>query len=290
MNSTRPQQTIFQRQSISGFGYWSGHLINVEFRPADEDTGIVFVRSDLGRDARVAAILANRVDSARRTTLEFDGVRIDMVEHLLAALAGMQIHNCEVWVDAAEMPASDGSCREATKALNAAGIVEQKAARRAITLSRPCRVGDQRSWIEAHPSALPGLTVRYDLDYGIDSAIGKQHYQIALTPDAFADEIAPARTFVLQQEALQFQQQGFGKNLTFEDILVFGPSGPIDNDLRFPEECARHKILDLVGDVSLVGCDIHANILAHRSGHQLNAALVECILREIASKRVQVPA
>ena len=213
-----------------------------------------------------------------------------MVEHLLAALAGMQIDNCEVWVDAAEMPAADGSCLEATQALLAAGVTEQRAARQVIVISRPCRVGNNHAWIEALPPALPGITVRYDLDYGAETAIGKQDFQIALSPDAFTDEIAPARTFVLEQEAMQFRQQGYGKNLTFADILVFGPSGPIDNELRFPNECARHKILDLVGDISLAGCDIHANIIAHRSGHQLNADLVERILREFARKPVQVAA
>lgn len=264
--------------------------MNVEFRPAAPETGIVFVRKDLEPSSRVAAIVDNRIDSARRTTLESDGVQIDMVEHLLAALGGLQIDNCEVWVDAAEMPAADGSSLPATKALMSSGIVPQQALRQVITISRPCRVGDQESWIEAIPPALPGLTVRYDLDYGAASPIGQQSYQIALSPRAFAEEIAAARTFVLEREATEFRQQGFGKNLTYADILVFAPSGPIDNVLRYPEECARHKILDLVGDIWLAGCDIHANITAHRSGHELNAALAQRILKEFSQTPVQVSA
>lgn len=241
-------------------------------------------------DARVAAVLANRVESARRTTLESKGIRIDMVEHLLAALAGMRIDNCELWVSAAEMPASDGSCLDAAKALAAAGAVEQTATRQIIRISNPCRVGDDGAWIEALPQEVPGMAVQYDLDYGADTVIGKQVYDIAISPSAFFHEIAPARTFVLEHEAVQFQEQGFGKNLTFEDILVFGPAGPINNDLRFPNECVRHKILDLVGDLALAGCDIHANIRAHRSGHQLNAALVKSIIQEFVPQPEQVAA
>ncbi len=290
LNSSRPQRTLARTCTTDGHGYWSGDPIKVEFRPASENSGIVFVRSDLGMDARVPATIANRVESARRTTLECKGVRVDMVEHLLAALSGQQIDNCEIWVNAPEMPASDGSCRCATLALRHAGVIEQSANRRQIVVRHVCRVGTDAAWIEARPPCDATMHIDYQLDYGAESPIQRQSFNFALSTDAFAEEVASARTFVLEQEAIHFKSLGYGRNLSFEDLLVFGQMGPIQNELRFHNECARHKVLDLVGDVSLIGCDILANITAYRSGHQLNAELVTCLLREFSGKHERVAA
>jgi UDP-3-O-acyl N-acetylglucosamine deacetylase len=290
LNSKRLQQTIARPAGIAGRGYWSGREVNVEFRPAPANTGIVFIRHDISDVARIPATIDYRIDSSRRTTIEADGMRIDMVEHLLSALAGLQIDNCEIWVDGSEMPADDGSCIAAATALRSAGTVQQNAARQQLRVWAPCRVGDDANWIEARPTRDAGLSVRFQLNYGLGSAIGQQEYALSITPTTFIENIAPARTFVLEDEARQFQQQGFGQSMSYEDILVFGADGPIQNKLRFVDECVRHKILDLVGDIALIGVDINAHIVAHRSGHRLNAALVEALLEQQAQKPIKVSA
>lgn len=195
----------------------------------------------------------------------------------MAALAGLQIDNCQVHVNAPEMPAADGSSMDAAQALIEAGFVVQAGVRPAINVEKNCRVVDGRSWIEARPGTTNGLKISYRLDYSHVIGIGKQEYSLLITPTNFVREIASARTFVLEHEALQFQSQGFGKHMSYQDLLVFGKTGPINNALRFPDECVRHKILDLVGDLALAGCDIRADIRANRSGHLLNAKLVEAI-------------
>ncbi len=145
-------------------------------------------------------------------------------------------------------------------------------------LREPVRLGNEESWIEARPAARPGLWLNYRLDYGRNSPIGRQSLTLLVTPDSFRKELAPARTFVLEGEAAWLRRQGLGTRTTPADLLVFGPNGPIDNPLRFADECVRHKALDVVGDLALAGCDLHGQITAHRSGHRLNAELVHALL------------
>jgi UDP-3-O-acyl N-acetylglucosamine deacetylase len=239
-----------------------------------------FVRCDLESPGRIAAVVANRVEIPRRTTLTTAEGTVEMVEHVMAALAGLQVDNCEVHVDQAEMPGCDGSSQPFVDALLDAGIVDQPAFRQTLTVSETIRVGDQHCWVEAQPSSRCGLSFRYRLDYGTASPIGRQTIQLALCPDTFRRELAPARTFILQQEAEWLRQQGLGQRVTCHDLLVFDDVGPVDNPLRFEDECVRHKALDLVGDLALAGCDIHGHIVAFRSGHRLNADLVRALLAE----------
>ncbi len=262
---------------IQGRGYWSGRPVKVEFHPAPPHAGIHFVRVDLSPFARIPAHVQYRVDSRRRTVLEKGTWRVEMVEHVLAALAGLHIDNCDVHVNSSEMPAGDGSSIEVARAVMEAGFIVQGATQPCISVDQHCRVGDGNSWIEARPATSHGLRIAFRLDYSHVIGIGQQDYSLLITPTHFVRDIAPARTFVLEQEALHFQAQGFGKHISYHDLLVFGKTGPINNALRFPDECVRHKILDLVGDLALAGCDLCADIRAHRSGHQLNAMLVEAI-------------
>ena len=263
---------------IRGTGYWTGQKVTVEFRPAAVDHGIVFVRRDLSPVRRIQAISAHSVETPRRTTLTANGGTVEMVEHILAALAGLQIDNCEVCVDSAEMPAGDGSSHEATEALLDAGIVKQEALRRILQVTEPVRVGDERAWIEAVPCTSEPFTVSYELDYPACPAIGNQVLETAITPVSFRQELASARTFVTEEEARRIQLSGLGTDVGYQDILVFGESGPLGNRLRFPNECVRHKVLDLVGDLALAGAEIHAHVRAFRSGHKLNSQLVKALL------------
>lgn len=277
MNAQRSQRTIAQPASIEGRGYWSGKPVKVEFLPAGPNAGITFFRTDLPNAQPIPADVMYRVETPRRTNLEKGHARVEMVEHVLAALAGLQIDNCEVRVNAAELPASDGSCIEATNALIQAGLVLQAAKRSVIRVETPCRVGDSKSWVEARPASGPGLRISYRLDYSHVIGIGKQEYTFHVTPTGFVRDVAPARTFLLEEEARKLQALGYGRHISYQDVLVFGKHGPIGNAVRFPDECVRHKVLDLIGDLALAGCEIRADVRAHRSGHLLNSMLVEAI-------------
>lgn len=280
MNSPRQQRTISQPARVQGFGYWSGKDVQVEFRPAPPDTGVVFVRQDLARPARIPALVSNRIETPRRTTLRADGASVEMVEHIMAALGGLQIDNCEVWVNATEMPGLDGSSLPYVDALTEAGIVAQPALRATLVIRELTRFGNDDSWVEARPRTSPGLSLKFHLDYGAGNAIGRQTMTLLVTPDSFRRELAPSRTFMLKSEAEWLQAQGLGARAKYEDLLVFDADGPIDNQLRFRDECVRHKALDLVGDLALAGCDLSGHFVAHRSGHRLNAELVRILLTE----------
>src|SRR5690606_19329730 len=136
------------------------------------------------------------------------------------------------------------------------------------------RVGDRHTWVEAAPLAQQGLELHYDLDFGEGTAIGRQSLAMRIDPAAFAAELAPARTFLQEAEAAALRAQGFGLHTTYQDLLVFGADGPIENHLRFDDECVRHKVLDMVGDLALSGCRLQGRFRAFRSGHRLNAELV----------------
>ena len=153
MYATRKQQTIAAPVTIGGVGYWSGEDVRVEFRPAPVDTGIAFVRADLPGSPRIPATVYHRVEMPRRTTLRCGEASVEMVEHVMAALAGLQIDNCEVWVDRPEMPGCDGSCLPFVEALRAAGIIPQDAVRRQHVIARTIRLGDARELDRS--SALP---------------------------------------------------------------------------------------------------------------------------------------
>ena len=280
MLTTRNQHTIARRATVTGFGYWSGRDVSLEFRPAHAGTGVVFVRRDLKGCPRIPAQVAYRLDTPRRTSLLCGEASVEMVEHVLASLAGLGIDNCEVWTNAAEMPGCDGSATPFVEALDAAGVVEQDAVRACCVLCDVIRLGNEESWIEGRPVSSAAPVLQYKLDYGLQSPIGRQTFEIALTPDSFRTELAPCRTFMLKAEAEWLQTRGLGRRATFRDLLVYGEDGPIDNRERFPDECVRHKLLDMVGDLSLAGCDLIGRFTAYRSGHRLNAEMVRTLLAQ----------
>jgi len=277
MHEPRNQRTIAHAVAVEGFGYWSGRDVRVEFRPAAENTGIVFVREDLPGEPRIPARVALRTDTPLRSVLECRGARVEMVEHIMAALAGLQIDNCEVWTDAAEMPGRDGSCLAFVEAIDRTRIVTQPAPRRTIAVHEMVRASRGESWIELRSSADGGLWLDYSLDYG-PGPIGYQRLRLKLSPETFRRELAPSRTFLMEAEAQRLRSLGLGTRTRFSDLLVFGPDGPIDNTLRFEDECVRHKILDLVGDLALAECDLVGSVIASRSGHHLNARILQTFL------------
>jgi UDP-3-O-acyl N-acetylglucosamine deacetylase len=281
MHTYRQQQTIAQPVSVKGVGYWSGRDVRVELRPASANTGVVFVRGDLDLPVHIAARIENRIETPRRTTLTCDGTSVEMVEHIMAALAGLQIDNCEVWVDSAEMPGCDGSSLAFVEALDSAGVVVQDAPRTCLVVGEVTRLGNEEGWIEARPASRQELSIKFRLDYAATApAIGRQTLEMAITPQSFRDELASSRTFLLEQEAQWLLDQGLGTRVTKKDLLIFDEEGPIENELRHEDECVRHKMLDLVGDLALMGCDLIGHVVAHRSGHRLNAELAKALIQE----------
>lgn len=266
------QRTLRRAVSVSGVGYWTGRPTRVELRPAPAGAGIVFVRDDLPVPVRIPVAVEHRVEAVARTNLAAAGVGVQMVEHVLSALVGMGVDCCAVHVTAEELPGLDGSSRAFVEAIDAAGVEDLGAPREPLVVDRVVRVGDEASWIEAAPPSCAGLAIDYELDYG-DSSIGRQRLSLHVTPESYRDQLAAARTFLSSAEAARLQAAGLGLGVGHRDLLVFGPAGPIGNAVRWPDECVRHKMLDVVGDLALVGRPVHATVRACRSGHRLNAAL-----------------
>ena len=278
----RHQRTVARATAVEGFGYWSGEDCRVEFRPAAPGSGVTFVLAH-GNDAppvRFPVGLAGREDRPRRTVLKNGDSRVEMIEHVMAALHGLEIDNCEVWVTAEEMPGCDGSAAAFVEALDMAGAVDQSLPTRPLVVQRAVRVGNEHKWIEAQPTNHGGLSIEFHLDYGPSNAIGRQSFAAEISSEQFRYELAAARTFVLREEADALVAMGKGTRVTTQDLLIFDAEGPIDNPLRYPDECVRHKVLDVVGDLALAGRPIVGHIVGYRSGHQLNAELVEALLSQ----------
>jgi len=287
MHHLRFQQTIQHAAQVSGRGYWSSKPITLTFLPAPGNTGILFRRIDLEGRPEIEAIATNRRETNLRTTLVSDAAHVEMIEHVMAALYGLDIDNCIVECDSAEMPGMDGSAVAFALALEQAGTNRQADVVQHLSISSPLRVGDDKNWVMAVPSADPGLTLQYQLDYGPDSSIPATTTTQLLERNNFSNTIAPARTFMTEHDARHLQMQGVASHVTYRDLVVFGPNGPIDNSLRFEDECSRHKLLDLIGDLALCGLRVQGKIIASRSGHILNGRMAEAI-RNLENSHSQV--
>jgi UDP-3-O-acyl N-acetylglucosamine deacetylase len=266
-------------------GLLTGAAVRLRFQPAPPGTGLVFVRTDLRPRVSVPARIDNVTGTQRRTTLGRPPAEVTLVEHVLSALAGLRIDNCHVELNAAEPPGLDGSARGFEEALRGAGMVLQAGRRAAWCVDEPVTVRHGGATLSLHPPAGPYLKVSYLLDYGVRSPIDRQTYTAVLTPERFGAEVAGCRTFLLEREALELRRQGLGERTTAADLLVFGPRGPIDNRLRWANEPARHKVLDVVGDLSLLGEDLVGHVVAYRSGHPLNIALVQVLREQMEADR-----
>ena len=267
------QRTIKGEGKLAGKGLFGGQEARVSFRPAPDDAGVVFVRTDVAGAVRIAALAPNVAERSRRTSIKKGEVSVETVEHCLAAVTALEIDNLIVEVDGAELPAPDCSSAEYFKVLKHAGVVEQEKARRELVIKKPITISSGEATIYALPHADGGLNITYDLDYSGHTGVGRQILSYRLTTDSFETAMAPARTFLLEVEARQFQARGIGTHISPRDLLVINSDGPIKNSYRFPNECVRHKIVDLIGDLALVGRPIVGRIVAYRSGHTLNQQL-----------------
>ncbi len=207
-------------------------------------------------------------------------VAIETVEHCLSACAGLGLDNLQIELNANEVPALDGSSLPFVQELRAGGIREQEAIQEPYVIRDVVRAVEGDCELVALPPLDPKsetLEISYDLDYGPEGPIGRQSYRIVVTAESFEANIAPARTFVSEQEARELQESGLGRHLSYKDILVVGKDGPIDNRLRFGDEYVRHKILDLLGDLALLGRPLIGRVYARKSGHTLNHELTRML-------------
>ncbi len=274
----RYQNTIENVAELKGFGLFTNADVTLRFYPAAENHGIVFQRTDLPGSRRIPATIDYLAPEERRTKLVRDEASVEMTEHLMAALAGLQIDNCLIQIDAPELPGCDGSALPYVEALLDAKIVAQTVKRETFVIQQTESLQQDQTTISLEPCA-SGLRLSYDLNYGNNSPIEPQVADFSMTPETFATKIAPARTFVLEQEVNYLRSKGYGQKVTLEDLLVYGDDGPIGNSLRAPNECARHKLLDCLGDLLLCGCDVQGHIRCFRSGHRQNHQLAKEIKR-----------
>lgn len=275
----RLQRTIQRSVKISGTGLFTGAESTLHFLPAAANHGIAFQRTDVPASPPIPALIDYTVPRRRRTAIAHRGVVVEMTEHVMAALAGLQIDNCLVQLNAPEPPACDGSSLKFVDALLEAGIVEQQEPRQRLVVESEVRVGpdDGSCDIVARPLGQRTLAISYQLDYGPRCPIQPQVLTVEISPESFVNELAFARTFVLEEEVEAMRQQGYGRRATAKDLIVFGQHGVVDNSLRAPDECVRHKILDCLGDFALIGCDLHGFFNAYRSGHELNRDVVRLL-------------
>ncbi len=275
------QRTIAKEVTLSGAGIFSGEQATLTFAPAEPNAGITFVRQFEEKVATISAHISNVQKRPRHTVLKNGTLLVETVEHCLAALAGLGIDNAVLRLNAGrtgELPGLDGSSKPYVDALQEAGVKEQPQNKTPLVISRPVQV----SLGDATLAALPGPKDRLEILYEFvgPPPVGRQVFSFHVGVDDFAAQLAPARSFSFETEAREAQARGLGKHLTPKDWLVIGADGPIDNAFRFPDECARHKALDILGDLSLVGRPVAGRIIANKSGHELNHLLVRKLLEQ----------
>ncbi len=267
---TRRQRTLRTAVEFQGVGLHSGQHVKGRMLPAPPNRGVEFVRTDLPGSEPIPARIAYRADRERRTRLVRGSAEVETVEHLLAACSGLGVDNMTVELSGAEVPGLDGSAREFVELVQRAGIVDQPAEARVLVLDQPVYVRQGNATLVAIPSDRPALTLQYIASFDEPGVEGGT-MELELSPETFTKEIASARTFCLASEVPLLQKAGMGKGATRENTLILGDPA---TKMRLPSEPARHKMLDLVGDLHLLGADLHAHVIATRSGHATNAELV----------------
>lgn len=271
------QKTLKSEVELQGIGLNTGKKVTLRFKPSPPNSGINFVRVDLTNKPIINAEVTNLVDilkSPRHTSLGSNEVWVQTVEHLMAALSGLGVDNVLIEINSDEIPAMDGSSLNFAEAIKKVGVVEQEAPRKYFIIREPLWVEDDSAYIVVFPSN--EFKVSYTLNYE-NPFIGSQYLNLGISPETFEKEVCPARTFCLQKEVEALLHLGLGKGANYDNTLVVSDSGVIKNKLRFKDEFVRHKILDLLGDMYLLGFLVKGHVIAVRSGHNLNIKLIQKI-------------
>ncbi len=260
------------------------------FKPAGPDTGVVFVRTDLEPPVSIPICPANIASRDRRSAVQVGAAVVETPEHCLAAIHALDIDNLRVELDAEEFPGFDGSSDEYFKLLQKCGLEIQAAEQNPLIITESICITEGDASIYALPAGSETLTITYDLDYTQHTGIGRQIFSCDLNTSSYAQNLARARTFALEAEARQMQAAGICTHLGPKDILVINSDGPIKNSFRFPNECVRHKVVDLIGDLKLAGRPIVGRIVAYKSGHALNQQLVKKLVESELKNKKTAPA
>jgi len=274
------QQTIRKRVAAEGIGLHSGHASKITLSPAPADSGIVFRATDPHRTlipARREAV----VDSRFATTLGVNGARVRTVEHLMAAAAALGIDNLLVEVEGEEIPAMDGSAEPFVALLYRAGKATLVAPRRPLVVTRPIRVGDDGRWLQILPWDDFRVSYKLDVDH---PAVGTQAASFACTEHVFVEELAPARTYGFLKDVGAMRTNGLARGGSLENTVVVGRRVVLNGILRYRDEFVRHKILDLIGDLALLGRPVVGHVVARNAGHALNHQLVNALAEAFASE------
>ncbi|MBM3817879.1 MAG: UDP-3-O-acyl-N-acetylglucosamine deacetylase [Acidimicrobiia bacterium] len=270
------QRTIRRSISCAGIGLHSGSKVTLSLKPASANSGIRFRRSDLG-GLEVPATVQHVGGIRLATGLAREAVRVETVEHLLAAFVSLGVDNAIVELNSPEVPIMDGSAAPFIYLIQEAGLKPLQAARKYLKVQRPLSLsrGDKR--IALYPSDHFKVTYSIAFDHPL---LRHQSRTMRITEDSFVDEIAPARTFGFLKEVEMMRQQGLALGGSLENAVVIGDTGVLNNALRFEDEFVRHKILDVIGDMALVGHPLIGHLVAHRGGHALHTEFAAKLLEE----------
>jgi UDP-3-O-[3-hydroxymyristoyl] N-acetylglucosamine deacetylase len=281
------QTTLRSQATVTGVGVHSGLPVNLTLGPAPIDAGFIFVRTGLdGSDREVQAVAESVIATEFATVLgDRDGPLVSTSEHVLAALRGMGVDNATIEVDGPEVPIMDGSAAAFVAAIDQAGIVTQSAARRFIQVLKPVQVAIGDSFGELRPHA-GGFRVEVEIDF-TNPVIGQQSYLLDLSPERFRREICRARTFGCMNDVAGLWSAGFALGASFENTVVFDEERLLNTEgLRYADECARHKVLDVVGDLALAGLPLLGAYHSVRGGHKVNHAVLKALLADRTAWRV----
>lgn len=271
------QKTIQNEVSIEGIGLHTGNKVRVRFKPAMGNSGINFVRVDLPDKPVIKAHIGNVIDLVtrpRRTSVGKQDIEVQTIEHVMATLVALGIDNITIEIDSNEFPGMDGSASPFLEVLRKAGIREIEDPKKYFRIREALWVEEDDASIVILPA--DDFKISYTLSYS-HPVLKAQYVSFVLSEEGFEKEIAPSRTFCLEIEAEKLRVQGLGKGANYENTLVVGEGGIVRNTLRYPDEFARHKVLDLMGDLYLLGIPIKGHVLAIKSGHPLNIKLLQKI-------------
>ena len=275
------QHTVRRSVSCSGIGLHSGRKVRLSLRPARAGSGIRFRRADLG-GIEIPATVDN-VDRLHYSTgLARDSGNVETVEHLLAALVSLGVDNVTVELDQPEVPIMDGSAASFVYLLNEAGLKRLAEPRRYLKILRPVSLSRGNKRISLYPSDHFKVTYSISFDHPLLRHMSRT---LKVTQESFVDEIASARTFGFLKEVEMLRRKGLAMGGSLDNAVVLDEAGVLNNSLRFEDEFVRHKILDAIGDLALVGCPVIGHLVAHRGGHELHARFAEKILKELGSWR-----
>jgi UDP-3-O-[3-hydroxymyristoyl] N-acetylglucosamine deacetylase len=280
------QRTLRRPVSCTGIGLHSGNKVTLSLKPAPADSGIRFQRSDLG-GLEIPATVTHLGGIQYQTGLTREAVSVETVEHLLAALTALGIDNAIVELNSPEVPIMDGSAAPFVYLVHEAGVKRLQSPRRYLKVLRPISLthGDKR--IALYPSDHFKVTYSISFDHPL---LRHQSRTMRITEESFVEDIAPARTFGFLKEVEMLRQRGLALGGSLDNAIVLGDTGVLNNALRFEDEFVRHKILDVIGDLSLVGHPVVGHLVAHRGGHALHTAFAARILEETDAWRlVDVP-